>query len=91
MNDDETQGRKLAFKCCVPSNVSTCSDDNLRVALVGLKNALANVTVCMRRIERELERRGAPSSILAAIRQEIPDDASTSSTAVREVMKQSAP
>ncbi len=91
MNDDETQSRKLAFKCCVPSNVSTCSDDDLRVGLVGLKNALANVTVCMRKIERELERRGVPKSILAAMRQEIPDDAFTSSIQVREIMKQRAP
>lgn len=87
----EEQGRKLTFKCCVPHKLSTCSDDDLRVSLVGLKNTLANVTVCIRKIERELERRGAPISILAAMRQELPLDILEASPSVRELMKQKAP
>lgn len=91
MSDDEHEGRKLTFRCCVPTKLSTCSDSDLRVGLVGLKNTLANVTICIRKIERELERRGVPHSILAAMRQEIPKDILISSSSVREIMKQSAP
>lgn len=48
--------------------MATCSDDDLRVSLVTLKNALANVTVCIKRLERELNKRGVPHSILQAYR-----------------------
>ncbi|MFW9920923.1 MAG: hypothetical protein ACFFED_15085 [Candidatus Thorarchaeota archaeon] len=66
----EKKERTLSFKCCVPTNVSACSDDDLRLSLVTLKNAQANVTVCIRRLERELKRRGVSPSLLASVRGE---------------------
>ena len=70
MDDEAEVGRKISFKCCVPNRISTCPSDDLRVSLTTLKNALANVTVCIRRIEQELEKRGVPSSMLKAHRGE---------------------
>ena len=71
MSEEETVGRKISFKCCVPHRISKCSDDDLRVSLVTLKNALANVTVCVGRIERELKKRGVPTSMFKAHRGQV--------------------
>ena len=65
----EANERKLAFKCCIPSNISECSDDDLRLSLVTLKNARMNVEVCIGRLEKELERRGTSPGLHANIRE----------------------
>ena len=71
MDDEAEVGRKVSFKCCIPNRISTCSSDDLRVSLTTLKNTLANVTVCIRRIEQELDKRGVPSSMFKAHRGEV--------------------
>jgi hypothetical protein len=68
MEKDNKKERKLSFKCCVPARITDCSDDELRLGLVTLKNALANITVCMSRLERELKKRGASASLLESVR-----------------------
>ncbi len=70
MKKTESNERKLTFKCCIPAKVSACSDDDLRLSLVTLKNAQANIVVCVKRLERELKRRGVSPSLLASVRGE---------------------
>ena len=70
MNETESNERHLSFKCCIPAKMGRCSDDDLRLSLVTLKNAQANVGVCISRLERELKRRGASTSLLASVRGE---------------------
>ena len=69
MEKDNKKERILLFKCCVPARISDCSDDELRLSLVTLKNALANVTVCISKLERELKKRGTSTSMFRAIRE----------------------
>ncbi len=68
MEKDNKKERKLSFKCCVPARMSDCSDDELRLSLVTLKNALVNVTVCISKLERELKKRGVSTSLLESVR-----------------------
>jgi hypothetical protein len=70
MEENEKRERKLSFKCCIPRNTSSCTDDELRLSMVTMKNALMNITVCMNRIERELKNRGATSSLFRSLREE---------------------
>ena len=60
--------RTLSFKCCIPRRMSACSDDDLRTSLTTLMNAMANITVCIQRIEHELDKRGTPKSFMKALR-----------------------
>ncbi|MFW9926141.1 MAG: hypothetical protein ACFFDM_05160 [Candidatus Thorarchaeota archaeon] len=69
MKDSEKRERKLSFKCCIPKEMTSCTDDELRLSIVTLKNAMMNITVCMSRIERELKNRGASTSIFRSIRE----------------------
>ena len=69
MKEDEVKERKLSFKCCAPRNMSTCTDNELRLSLATMKNAVINITVCMNRIERELEKRGATASFFQALKE----------------------
>ncbi|MFW9964875.1 MAG: hypothetical protein ACFFCX_15000 [Candidatus Sifarchaeia archaeon] len=70
MKEGEEKERKISFKCCVPRNMSSCTDDEIRLSLVTFKNALINITICMDRLERELKKRGASTSILQNMRGE---------------------
>ncbi len=70
VNDSEDKERKLSFKCCIPRDKSSCTDDELRLSIVSLKNALINITVCMTQLERELKKRGATTSVLKSMRDE---------------------
>ncbi|MFX1481620.1 MAG: hypothetical protein ACFFCP_00375 [Promethearchaeota archaeon] len=69
MNEGEQRERKLSFRCCVPREMSSCTDDELRLSMATLKNAMMNITVCMNRLERELKKRGASTSLLRSIRE----------------------
>ncbi len=69
MKEDEEKERKLSFKCCIPRNMSTCTDDDLRLSMATLKNAIINITICMTRIERELQKRGASTSFFQSRRE----------------------
>ncbi|MFX1261308.1 MAG: hypothetical protein ACFFAZ_04410 [Promethearchaeota archaeon] len=54
--------------------MSSCTDDELRLSIVTLKNAIMNITICMNRIERELKKRGTSTSMFRAIREkQIPE------------------
>ncbi|MHA3963787.1 MAG: hypothetical protein AM325_009620 [Candidatus Thorarchaeota archaeon SMTZ1-45] len=70
MNTDEDKERKISFKCCIPRKMSSCTDDELRLSIVTLKNAQINITVCIDRLERELKKRGASTSLLKNMRGE---------------------
>lgn len=59
--------RKLSFKCCVPRELSSCSDGDLRLSLATIKNAMINLTLCMDRVEGELKKRGATTSFFHAL------------------------
>jgi len=50
--------------------MSSCTDDELRLSIVTLKNAQINITVCIDRLERELKKRGASTSLLKNMRGE---------------------
>ncbi|MFW9849316.1 MAG: hypothetical protein ACFFF4_09250 [Candidatus Thorarchaeota archaeon] len=74
MKEETHEGRTISFKCCIPKRISKCSDDDLRTSLSTLMNAIANITVCIRRIEHELDKRGTPKSFMKALRANaIPD------------------
>jgi hypothetical protein len=68
MTKGEEKERKISFKCCIPRECSNCTDDELRLSMVTLKNAMVNITVCMNRIEHELKRRGASTSLMRSMR-----------------------
>ncbi len=72
MEKDNKKERKLSFKCCVPARIADCSDDELRLSLVTLKNALANVTVCISKLDRELKKRGVSPSFFESVRAAAP-------------------
>ncbi|MFW9833594.1 MAG: hypothetical protein ACFFEK_06340 [Candidatus Thorarchaeota archaeon] len=74
MKENEEKERKLSFKCCIPREMSNCTDDELRLSMVTLKNAIMNLTVCMGRLERELKNRGAVTSILKNARMGQPQE-----------------
>ena len=70
----EDMERKLSFKCCVPREMSSCTDGDLRLSLTTLKNAMVNITICMDRLERELKKRGATTSFFQSMRDnEVPE------------------
>ena len=66
----EEKERKLSFKCCIPRECSKCTDDELRLSMVTLKNAMVNITICMTKLERELKKRGASASLMRSMRGE---------------------
>ncbi|NHI90025.1 MAG: hypothetical protein EAX87_10930 [Candidatus Thorarchaeota archaeon] len=68
MTKGEEKERKISFKCCIPRECSNCTDDELRLSMVTLKNAMVNITICLNRIERELKRRGASTSLIRNMR-----------------------
>ncbi|MGY5853394.1 MAG: hypothetical protein RTU92_07520 [Candidatus Thorarchaeota archaeon] len=68
MDEGEGKERKLSFKCCIPRDMSSCTDDEIRLSIVSLKNAIVSITVCMTKLERELKKRGVTSSILKSMR-----------------------
>lgn len=74
VKENEEKERKLSFKCCIPREMSNCTDDELRLSMVTLKNAIMNLTVCMGRLERELKNRGAVTSILKNARMGQPQE-----------------
>lgn len=57
-------GRRHAFPVRLPKNVKEDSDSDLRFMLISLKNAEAVITVHIKKIERELIRRGSRTQIL---------------------------
>ncbi|MGD9397484.1 MAG: hypothetical protein PVJ05_13705 [Candidatus Thorarchaeota archaeon] len=69
MKEHEENERKLSFKCCIPRNMSSCTDDDLRLSMATLKNAIINITVCMNRIDNELKERGASTSYFKSLRE----------------------
>ncbi|MFW9803778.1 MAG: hypothetical protein ACFFFC_14045 [Candidatus Thorarchaeota archaeon] len=69
MSGVEEKERVISIKCCIPRKMSSCTDDELRLSIVTLKNAIMNITVCMNRIERELKKRGTSISVFKAIRE----------------------
>lgn len=74
MKEENEMERKLSFKCCIPREIPSCSDGDLRLSLTTLKNAMINITICMERIERELKKRGATTSFFQSLREdEIPE------------------
>jgi hypothetical protein len=74
VKENEEKERKLSFKCCIPRKMSNCTDDELRLSMVTLKNAIMNLTVCMGRLEREFKNRGAVTSILKNARMDQPQE-----------------
>ena len=67
----EEKERKIAFKCCIPRECSNCTDDELRLSMVTLKNAMVNITICINKLERELKKRGSSTtSLLRSMRGE---------------------
>ena len=74
MKGDEEKERVISIKCCIPRKMSACTDEELRLSIVTLKNAVMSITVCMNRIERELKKRGASTSVFKAMREkQIPE------------------
>ncbi len=57
-------GRKHSFNVLLPKRLKTDTDSALRFQLISLKNSEAALVVHIRRIERELKRRGAHTQIL---------------------------
>ncbi|MFW9806834.1 MAG: hypothetical protein ACFFFK_08905 [Candidatus Thorarchaeota archaeon] len=75
MKEFEIKERKLTIKCCAPRNMSSCTDDELRLSIVTFRNAIVNITVCMNKLERELQRRGSTTtSLLKSIRENQPQE-----------------
>ena len=70
MKENEEKERHLSFKCCIPREIPSCKDGELQLSLVTLKNALINITICMKRLERELEKRGTSTSIIRSMTEE---------------------
>ena len=69
MKGGDEKERVISLRCCVPRKMSSCTDDELRLSIVTLKNAIMNITVCMNRVERELKKRGTSTSMFRAIRE----------------------
>ncbi len=67
MDESEKVERKLSFKCCIPREVSSCTEDELPLSIVTMKNAIMNITVCMSKIERELKKRGTSTSLFRSM------------------------
>ena len=59
-----TKWRPHALNVIIPRKISEHSDSDLRLMLVSLKNARSVSTVHIRRIERELMKRGCSLNIL---------------------------
>ena len=74
MEEEKKDGRTISFKCCIPRKMSDCSNDDLRTSLTTLMNAMANITVCIKRIEHELDKRGTPKSFMKALREKAEPD-----------------
>jgi hypothetical protein len=74
MNESEEKERIINIKCCIPRRISSCNDAELRLSIVTLKNAIMSITVCMNRIERELKKRGASTSVFRSMREKQPPD-----------------
>jgi hypothetical protein len=75
VKEHEINERKLSFKCCAPRDMSSCTDDELRLSIVTFKNAIMNMTVCMSKLERELKKRGSTTtSLLKSIRENQPQE-----------------
>jgi hypothetical protein len=70
MKENEEKERKLSFKCCVPREMSSCTVGELQLSFATLKNALINITICMTKLERELEKRGASTSLFRSMNEE---------------------
>jgi hypothetical protein len=71
MTKGEDNERKISFKCCIPRECSKCTDDELRLSLVTLKNAMVNITICMNKLERELKKRGSSTTgLMRSMREE---------------------
>jgi hypothetical protein len=64
MTKGEENQRNISFKCCIPRECSNCTDDELRLSLVTLKNAMVNITICINKLERELKKRGSSTTSL---------------------------
>jgi hypothetical protein len=62
-------GRAYAFPVLLPKRLKTESDVDLRLQLVSLKNAESALVVHIKRIERELEKRGSHTQILGYCRE----------------------
>ncbi|MFW9889304.1 MAG: hypothetical protein ACFFER_14045 [Candidatus Thorarchaeota archaeon] len=69
MKGGEEKERVISIKCCIARKMSSCTDDELRLSIVTLKNAIMNITICMNRVERELKKRGTSTSVFKAIRE----------------------
>ncbi|MGD9381002.1 MAG: hypothetical protein PVI03_01005 [Candidatus Thorarchaeota archaeon] len=64
MHEVYQSGRKYSLPVLLPKRLKTDSDADLRFQLVSLKNAESALVVHIKRIERELEKRGSHSQIL---------------------------
>nr|KXH75462.1 MAG: hypothetical protein AM324_15280 [Candidatus Thorarchaeota archaeon SMTZ1-83] len=56
--------RSHAFKVVLPRRISEHSESDLKLMLVSLKNTQVATSVHIRRIERELKRRGCSPMLL---------------------------
>ncbi|MFW9925816.1 MAG: hypothetical protein ACFFDM_03500 [Candidatus Thorarchaeota archaeon] len=61
---DMSRWRKHSFNVILPRKLSEQTENDLKLMRVSLKNAISVSTVHMRRIERELEKRGCNLTIL---------------------------
>lgn len=64
LREKSVRGRKHSFPVLLPERLKTDSDTDLRFQLVSLKNAESALVVHIKRIERELEKRGSHTQIL---------------------------
>jgi hypothetical protein len=64
LHEESQSGRKYSFPVLLPKRLKTDSDADLRFQLVSLKNAESALVVHIKRIERELEKRGSHTQIL---------------------------
>jgi hypothetical protein len=66
--DKDPKDCKYSIQVVMPKHLSECASKDLRLSYVTLKNASSVIIVQMMRIQKELERRGEPTSIFRAIR-----------------------
>jgi len=66
--DKDPKDCRHSIQIMMPKHLAECTEEDLRLSYVTLKNASSVIVVQMLRIKRELERRGEPTSILKAIR-----------------------
>lgn len=66
--DKNPKDCKHSIQVVMPKHLSDCTNGDLRLSYVTLKNASSVLIVQMMRIQRELRRRGEPTSIFKAVR-----------------------